>query len=151
MCGIAGFVYRAGSGVVDQDLLQMMGKILFHRGPDSDGIWKSNQYGVGFSHRRLSIIDRSQAGLQPMMTDEGSLVIIFNGEIYNHQTLRSELEQKGYVYRSHSDTETLLYAYQEWGISFLHRLDGMFAFVLFDKKKNELFLVRDRLGIKPLY
>lgn len=151
MCGIAGLVHLAGSGFVDQELLQAMGKILFHRGPDGYGIWKSDQYGVGLSHRRLSIIDTSNAGLQPMADREESVIIIFNGEIYNHQALRSELEKRGYHYRSHTDTETLLYAYKEWGISFLHKLEGMFAFVLFDIRKNELFLVRDRMGIKPLY
>lgn len=124
---------------------------LAHRGPDGSGIWKSDQHQVGFAHRRLSIIDLSSAGRQPMMNKDQTVIVCFNGEIYNYQQLRAQLEPLGHTFRSNSDTETLIHSYEEWGIGFLEKLEGMFAFALFDTKKQEFFLVRDRIGIKPLY
>jgi len=152
VCGIAGFLNISRSEFkVDDDLLHSMQKRLTHRGPDDFGIWKSDKYQIGFSHTRLSIIDLSKSGLQPMIDKQNTVVICFNGEIYNYKELRKELESLGYSYFSNTDTESLIYAYKEWGIDFLHKLDGMFAFALFDLQKNELFLVRDRIGVKPLY
>ena len=132
-------------------MLEQMQQTLLHRGPDDSGIWKSDKHHIGFAHRRLSIIDISSAGHQPMMNKEKTVIIVFNGEIYNHQELRKELENLGHRYISNTDSETLIHAYEQWGINFIHKLEGMFAFALFDTKTNELFLVRDRLGIKPLY
>ena len=122
-----------------------------HRGPDDDGQWWSDDGRVGFGHRRLSIVDLSAAGHQPMHMPDAGLSIMFNGEIYNFQELRRTLEQLGYAFRSHSDTEVLLAAYAEWGTDCLARLNGMFAFALFDARNNLVFLARDRAGEKPLF
>lgn len=121
------------------------------RGPDGCGEWISQQGRVGLGHRRLSIIDVSEAGAQPMVSADGTLVITFNGEIYNHEALRRQLERKGRVFRSQSDTEVLLHLYAEMGAAMLHELRGMFAFALWDANKQSLFLARDPYGIKPLY
>jgi len=128
-----------------------MQKSLTHRGPDGSGIWKSDKYQVGFAHRRLSILDLSLAGKQPMTNTEETVIVCFNGEIYNYQALRQQLKTLGHTFKSRTDTETLIHGYEEWGINFIKKLEGMFAFSLFDTKKQELFLVRDRIGIKPLY
>lgn len=151
MCGIAGYFSQEYPSSISEQLLEKMQESLQHRGPDGCGGWISHEDGVGFTHRRLSIVDLSEAGKQPMQTSDGSIVITFNGEIYNHYDLRIELEECGYKYRSNTDTETILYAYQKWGIECINRFEGMFAFALFDKNKNEAYLVRDRIGIKPLY
>lgn len=152
MCGIAGFFNLNRSQFkIDENLLHLMQQRLQHRGPDDHDVFVSDQHQIGLSHSRLSIIDLSKLGLQPMMDKEKTVVISFNGEIYNHLQLRKQLESLGYKYFSNTDTETLIYAYKEWGIDFLHKLDGMFVFALFDLQKNELYLVRDRIGIKPLY
>ena len=152
MCGIAGFLNLSRSQFkIDEDLLHLMQKKIQHRGPDDHDIFVSNQHQIGLAHSRLSIIDLSKSGLQPMLDKQKTVVISFNGEIYNHLELRNELKSLGYQYFSNTDTETLIYAYKEWGIDFLHKLDGMFAFALFDLQKNELYLVRDRIGVKPLY
>lgn len=152
MCGIAGYINISRSTFpLHDELLARFQQSMAHRGPDGHGIWHSARHGVAFVHRRLSIVDLSQAGHQPMLDPEQSVAVIFNGEIYNHQKLRLELEALGYRYRSHTDTETILYAYKAWGINFLHRLEGMFAIALFDLRTNELYLVRDRIGVKPLY
>jgi asparagine synthase (glutamine-hydrolysing) len=144
MCGIAGFV---GEGSRD-DLYRMTAKVS-HRGPDGDGFWSGDQ--VYFGHRRLSIVDLS-GGSQPMRTADESLVITYNGEIYNHAELREELERAGHQFQTdHSDTEVLLYGYREWGQAMLDRLNGMWAFAIFDRTNNELFLSRDRFGKKPLF
>ncbi|MFH1644747.1 MAG: asparagine synthase (glutamine-hydrolyzing) [bacterium] len=152
MCGIAGFynLFRF-QFKIDEELLHLMQKKLQHRGPDDRGFFVSDKYQIGLTHSRLSIVDLSKFGQQPMIDKEKTVVISFNGEIYNHLNLRSELENLGYKYFSNTDTETLIYAYKQWGIDFLHKLDGMFAFALFDLQKKELYLVRDRIGIKPLY
>lgn len=152
MCGLAGF-YNPRKVAVDhpESLLHAMHNAIAHRGPDGAQIWYEEQHGIGFAHRRLSIIDLSNAGTQPMSNADGSVTIIYNGEIYNHREIRAELEARGYRYVSQSDTETIIHAYTEWGIDFLHRLEGMFALALFDKTTEELYLIRDRSGIKPLY
>ncbi|MDJ0837989.1 MAG: asparagine synthase (glutamine-hydrolyzing) [Acidobacteriota bacterium] len=144
MCGIAGF---AGPG--DIEILRKMTDCLTHRGPDDEGF--SQDADVFLGHRRLTVLD-PEGGRQPMWTRDGELAVVFNGEIYNHAELRVELEQKGHRFQSdHSDTETLLFGYREWGADLLPRLNGMFAFVIYDRKKRRLFGARDRFGQKPLY
>ncbi|MCK4517610.1 asparagine synthase (glutamine-hydrolyzing), partial [Candidatus Babeliales bacterium] len=152
MCGIAGFSNQTNTkNQINEKLLHAMQQSLTHRGPNDSGVWKSDQHQIGFAHRRLSIIDLSPAGRQPMMNSNQSVVVCFNGEIYNHKELRKQLESLGHTYRTETDTETLIHAYEEWGIKFLEKLDGMFAIALFDTKNQELYLIRDRIGIKPLY
>lgn len=152
MCGFAGiFHYAREGGDLSHELLRRMGTVIRHRGPDDEGTYVSDCGRVGLSFRRLSIIDLSPAGHQPMATPDGRLWIVFNGEIYNHLALREELEAAGYSYRSRSDTETLLYAYRHWGEDFVQRLQGMFAIALWDADSDTLLLYRDRIGIKPLY
>ncbi len=149
MCGIAGL---ARSGATAPGDAEVVGRILAaeaHRGPDGEGLYQGASVVLG--HRRLAIIDLSPAGLQPMASEDGSLRVSFNGEIYNFRKLRTELEQRGHRFRSQTDTEVLLHGYEEWGIGgLLERLRGMFAFALYDVKHG-LILARDRLGIKPLY
>lgn len=122
-----------------------------HRGPDNAGVWQSADGTVALGSRRLAIIDLSPAAHQPMLDETGALVIVYNGEIYNYLELRTELERRGYGFRSHSDTEVLLAAYKEWGHSCLARLNGMFAFAIWDTKRQEMFAARDRFGEKPFY
>jgi len=149
MCGIAGFVGSRGTG--DREVLERMTRTLAHRGPDAEGYFVDAERGMHLGHRRLAIVDLV-GGAQPMATSGGDLVIVFNGEIYNHAELRAELQSKGYLFRSdHSDTEVLLEGYREWGEGILDRLNGMFAFAIFDKVENKLFIARDRFGKKPLY
>jgi len=144
MCGIAGFV-----GIGTQKDLEAMAEKIAHRGPDGEGFWQGN--GVYLAHKRLSIID-IEGGAQPLWTLDHETGIVFNGEIYNHLELRESLEKKGYRFQSdHSDTETLLLAYKEWGSNMVGKLNGMWAFAIYDKEKNEIFLSRDRFGKKPLY
>ena len=152
MCGICGiFDYGRSSAGFDKPLLESMSRTMVHRGPDDAGTFLDQNNRIGFGFRRLSIIDLSPAANQPMSTLDGSVTIVFNGEIYNHLVLRQELERKGYRYRSRSDTETILYSYQEFGLDFVHRLLGMFAIALWDRSVKRLVLVRDRIGVKPLY
>ena len=146
MCGIAGLLHCG-----DQDALARMTDIQSHRGPDDAGQEWFSATGSGLGHRRLSIIDLSPAGHQPMPNDDGTLWITFNGEVYNYQEVRRELIGRGYGFRSGSDTEVILKAYQEWGPDCLERLNGMFAFAIYDRASDELFAARDRLGIKPFY
>jgi asparagine synthase (glutamine-hydrolysing) len=148
MCGIAG-VFNVDGSPVAINTLKRMADAVRHRGPDGEGFWLNSF--VGFAHRRLAIIDLSPLGHQPMQSDDGSFVLVYNGEIYNFQNLRVDLESKGYGFRSQSDTEVLLNAYREWGDACLHRLNGMFAFAVWDRRRNRLFLARDRYGVKPLY
>jgi asparagine synthase (glutamine-hydrolysing) len=146
MCGIAGFVGAGGSAD-----LQRMTRRLTHRGPDAEGYFEKADAGVFLGHRRLSIIDLA-GGAQPMVSSDGALAIIFNGEIYNHPELRRELLSKGHVFATdHSDTEVLLHAWREWGEGMLSRLNGMWAFAIHDSRTGRLFLARDRFGKKPLY
>jgi asparagine synthase (glutamine-hydrolysing) len=126
-----------------------MMKSLAHGGPDGEGIYIDDH--VGFGHRRLAIIDLSDAGRQPMLLDDGQLIISFNGEIYNFKKIKCELERLGRIFHTKTDTEVLLAAYREWGAESFDRLEGIFAFSLYDKKRNKIFLVRDHLGVKPLY
>ena len=154
MCGIVGtLIFDSGSGRVDANLLARMRDTMVHRGPDGSGIWISDDGKVGLGHRRLSIIDLSTAAAQPMSNEDGSIWVSFNGEIYNHAEIRRELEVTGrHRWRTdHSDTEVILHAFEEWGIDCLQRFRGMFAFALWDGVRRELWLVRDRIGVKPLY
>jgi asparagine synthase (glutamine-hydrolysing) len=152
MCGIAGiYAYRASARSVDHDELVRMCDHMAARGPDGSGEWYSADRRVSLGHRRLSIIDLSARGAQPMQTPDGRLVITFNGEIYNYRALRSKLEAKGYAFQSHSDTEVLLHLYAELGHDMLRELRGMFAFALWDSQQQRLLLARDPYGIKPLY
>jgi asparagine synthase (glutamine-hydrolysing) len=149
MCGIAGrFNYLSGAPVAP-DLVRRMCDLIAHRGPDADGVWTDGAVGLG--HLRLAIIDLSPAGRQPMSTVDDDLTITFNGEIYNFLELRSQLEKRGHVFRSRSDTEVMLAAYREWGVECLQRFRGMFAFALWDARQRTLFLARDRVGKKPLH
>jgi asparagine synthase (glutamine-hydrolysing) len=148
MCGITGAVHADGHPV-SIAVLNRMTDILQHRGPDGDGFWAEGH--VGFGHRRLSIIDLSTRGHQPMRTPGGELILTYNGEIYNFLELRVELESLGHAFHSSSDTEVLLHAWLEWGAGCLPRLNGMFAFAVWDTRAQQLHLVRDRYGIKPLY
>jgi len=152
MCGIASiFSYHRVAGPVDRDELRRMRDAMDARGPDGQGDWYSSDHRVGLAHRRLSIIDLSEHGAQPMASEDGKVVISFNGEIYNYQQLRAQLETKGYQFHSHSDTEVLLHLYAEMGMEMLRDLRGMFAFALWDERQGQLFLARDPYGIKPLY
>jgi asparagine synthase (glutamine-hydrolysing) len=152
MCGIAGiYAYRSSAGSVDRGELVRMRDHMAARGPDGSGEWYSADGRVGMGHRRLSIIDLSSRGAQPMQTVDGRLVITFNGEIYNYRALRSKLETKGYVFQSNSDTEVLLHLYAELGQEMLRELRGMFAFGIWDAQEQRLLLARDPYGIKPLY
>jgi asparagine synthase (glutamine-hydrolysing) len=154
MCGICGILTRPqgiGAEPVDQRRLEILRDAQRHRGPDDAGIWISDNRSVGLAQRRLSIIDLSAAGHQPMATEDGQLRVVFNGEIYNYRELRSTLIDRGHRFRTESDTEVLLHGYREWGLELLDRLGGMFAFALYDAKSKETLLARDPLGIKPLY
>lgn len=149
MCGIIGVVSSAGP--VSQEWLRLGRDTLSHRGPDDLGEWWSADGRVGLAHRRLSIVDPTTAGHQPMLSHSGELAIVFNGEIYNFQELRERLTLKGHVFRSRSDTEVILAAYKEWGTACVDRLNGMFAFAIYDHPQRSLFLARDRAGEKPLF
>ncbi len=152
MCGIAGiFTYHADATPLDKDELLRIREAMITRGPDAAGLWISGDRRVGMAHRRLSIIDLSETGSQPMAGGEGKLRIVFNGEIYNYKTLRAELENKGYRFHSQSDTEVLLNLYADRGPDLVHALRGMYAFAIWDENKRGLLLARDPFGIKPLY
>jgi asparagine synthase (glutamine-hydrolysing) len=154
MCGIVGVVsFRGSSFTITETLLTAMRDTMVHRGPDGAGNWISPDHRVGIGHRRLSIIDLSHCASQPMTNEDGTLWVVFNGEIYNHAEIRAELEQRGgHLWTTHhSDTEVILHAFEEWGIDCIHRFRGMFAIALWDTKRRELWLIRDRIGIKPLY
>lgn len=146
MCGITGFV---GNYIPDKmSTLQLMTDVIAHRGPDDDGFYLDDHAALGF--RRLAIIDLV-TGHQPMSNEDGSVWIVFNGEIYNFHEIKPLLEQKGHVFRTNSDTEVIIHAYEEWGVHCLERLNGMFGFAIWNKKNRTLFMARDRLGVKPLY
>lgn len=152
MCGIAGvFRYARDGFSVDRDELQRMSDAMQTRGPDGAGLWISPDACVGLAHRRLAIIDLSDAGSQPMTDSRGDLHIVFNGEIYNYRQLRRDLEKNGHRFQSTGDTETLLALYRERGPDMLSALRGMYAFTIFDETSRSLFLARDPFGIKPLY
>lgn len=147
MCGIAGFLTRGGLRA-EEKWIRSAASSLAHRGPDGEGYFCEDNLALG--HRRLSIIDL-ESGAQPMSNEDSSLVIVFNGEIYNFLDLRPELERQGHVFRTRSDTEVLLHLYEQHGEAMTERLNGMFAFAIWDRRKKELFLARDRFGKKPLY
>lgn len=152
MCGLAAILTSAtAAGPVDADELTRIRDRMAARGPDGAGLWLSDDGSVGLAHRRLAIIDLSEAGVQPMATADGRLRIVFNGEIYNYRSLRAELEANGVVFRSHTDTEVLLQLYRRHGVGMLGRLRGMFALALWDEDRRGLLLARDPFGIKPLY
>jgi len=152
MCGINGiFAYHYAANPIDRGELLRTRDHMAARGPDGSGAWVSDDGRVGFGHRRLSIIDLSDAAAQPMSSADGSLVVTFNGEIYNYRELRRTLEAKGHVFRSQSDTEVLLHLYADKGEAMVHDLRGMFAFAIWDGPRRTLFLARDPYGIKPLY
>lgn len=143
MCGICGFNWE------DKALVKEMAASIAHRGPDQEGYFTDKFISLG--HKRLSIIDLSEKGKQPMFNEEGSICIVYNGEIYNFQDIKPELEKKGHRFISHTDTEVIIHAYEEYGYDCLKLFNGMFAFAVWDSNKKELFIARDRIGIKPLY
>ncbi len=150
MCGIVGFKSaRNFSGL--RESLPAATSSMIHRGPDDAGLFFDPEAGVGLGHRRLSVIDLSEAGRQPMASNDGTAHIVYNGEVYNFQEIRRTLEGAGHCFRTETDTEVILEAYREWGMDCLTRFVGMFAFALWDKRIGTLFLARDRIGIKPLY
>lgn len=152
MCGIAGILLSQGDSIGDaQASVGEMANAVYHRGPDSGGVWSDSARLVALGHRRLSIIDLTDAASQPMVDEETETAVVFNGEIYNYQELRAELEAQGVVFRTRSDTEVLLKGYLTWQYKVLDRLVGMFAFAIWDGRRRELFLARDRAGEKPLY
>lgn len=151
MCGLGGiFSYRSTESI-DRSELHRISDAMQLRGPDGAGLWLSDQGHVGLVHRRLAILDLTDAGAQPMVSSDGNVVIVFNGEIYNFQALKAELTGQGHVFQSNSDTEVLLHLYRRHGPDFTHRLRGMYAFAIYDKKEETLTLARDPMGIKPLY
>jgi asparagine synthase (glutamine-hydrolysing) len=147
MCGFAAFFHPDGLAP-ERAWLEGAAHNLRHRGPDDVGLFA--EPGAGLAFRRLSIVD-VHSGHQPLANEDGSVVIAFNGEIYNHAELRAELEPRGHSYRTHSDTETIVHAYEEWGVDCVKRLNGMFAFAIWDRPRRRMFVARDRVGIKPLY
>src|SRR5215472_2482456 len=147
MCGIAGVVSSRRDDHIDVATVHTMCNAIIHRGPDDEGILVKN--GVGFGMRRLSIIDLA-GGHQPVFNEDRSIWIVFNGEIYNFPELRPDLEKRGHVFRTHSDTEVIVHLYEEYGAACVDRLRGMFAFAVYDDDKKKLLLARDRLGKKPL-
>jgi asparagine synthase (glutamine-hydrolysing) len=151
MCGINGILAINDGFACDRTVAGLMADSIAHRGPDDSGTWSSRDGRVAFGHRRLSIVDLSPAGHQPMSNEDGTVWIAYNGEIYNHRALRRELERKGHRYRSQTDTETIVHLWEEEGPACVEHLQGMFAFAIWDERRRELFLARDRLGIKPLY
>ena len=148
MCGICG-IFNLNGEPVSPVVLRKMTNAIAHRGPDGEGFYIDSF--IGFGHRRLAIIDLSPLGHQPMTTPDGQFTISYNGEIYNFQELRIELEALGCPFRSRTDTEVVLNAYAHWGPQCIDKFNGMFAFAIWDKTRQELFLARDRYGIKPLY
>lgn len=153
MCGILGAVTFEKSNPINENLMRSMRDTMVHRGPDAAGIWINEDKSVCLAHRRLSIIDLSEAANQPMSNDDETIWIVFNGEIYNHAEIRNELiSLNNYKWKTdHSDTEVIIHAYEQWGINFISKLRGQYAISIWDARTNDLFLIRDRIGIKPLY
>src|SRR3954468_11469766 len=148
MCGIAGIVASDRLHDEERARLPLMRDVITHRGPDDAGLFFDER--AGLAHRRLSIVDLAQ-GHQPLGNEDGTIQVVFNGEIYNHADIRPELEARGHRYRTRCDTETIVHAYEEWGDACVERFRGMFAFAIWDANKQRLLLARDRMGIKPLY
>jgi asparagine synthase (glutamine-hydrolysing) len=152
MCGIVGWLSSSPSQPVNPDVLARMRDTMVHRGPDGDGLWLSPERDAGLAFRRLAIVDLSTTANQPMTNEDGSVQVVFNGEIYNHLALRKELLERGHRFRTdHSDTEVIVHGYEEWGAGVVERLHGMFGIGVWDARRRRLFLARDRVGIKPLY
>ena len=149
MCGIAGIIWQDPSRPGDLAAATRMARALAHRGPDGEGVEVLGP--AALAHRRLSIVDLSPNGRQPLSNEDGTIWITYNGEVYNHLDLRRELEARGHVFRTRSDTEAIVHAYEEWGLACVERLRGMFAFAIWDAPRRRLVLARDRLGIKPIY
>ena len=147
MCGIVGIYFFQNNRDVNQKILTDAVNALYHRGPDDSGVYINHNIGLG--HRRLSIIDLS-AGSQPMFNEDGAVVTVYNGEIYNHDDLRESLRHN-HTFQTRCDTEVLVHGYEEWGTSCIEKLNGMFAFAVWDDKNQALLIARDRMGIKPLY
>ena len=145
MCGIAGFV----SARFNKEHLKKMTNAIQHRGPDAEGHFFHSDQGIGLGHRRLSIIDLSDAANQPMTSSCGRYIMVYNGEVYNFKEIASKLDH--IQWKTQSDTEVVLEAFAKWGVEFVHQLNGMFAIAIFDQRENKLFLFRDRIGIKPLF
>jgi asparagine synthase (glutamine-hydrolysing) len=148
MCGIFGIYHSNTDKKVDQSLVRKATDEMMHRGPDEGGYFVSGNIGLG--HRRLSIIDLS-SGHQPMFNEDGQVAVVYNGEIYNYKDIQKELKLKGHIFKTNCDTEVIVHAYEEWGAESVKRFIGMFAFILWDERKKAAWIVRDRLGIKPLY
>jgi asparagine synthase (glutamine-hydrolysing) len=150
MCGIVGF-RSLGNFKALREFLPEATSCLTHRGPDDSGLFFDESYGVGLGHRRLSVIDLSDAGRQPMSSEDETVHIVYNGEVYNFREIRETLEKIGHGFKSSTDTEVILTSYIQWGIECLQRFVGMFSLAIWDSRKQELYLARDRLGIKPLF
>ena len=149
MCGIAGFFHVDSARKPDRDVIRRMTATLFHRGPDAEGIFVDDRIALG--HRRLSIIDLTEAANQPVSSEEGDVWAVFNGEVYNFRDLRGVLRKRGHVFKSRGDSEVIVHAYEEWGEGCFERFDGMLACAIYDRKRRRLLLARDRFGKKPLY
>jgi len=148
MCGIVGALSLKGTRL-DEAVIASMRLQILHRGPDDQGIYLNSNLGLG--HTRLSIIDLSPLGHQPMSNESGDTWVVYNGEIYNFEEVRKDLEKLGCQFRSKTDTEVIIHAYEQWGEKLVTKLNGMFAFALWDGRRRKLWLVRDRLGVKPLF
>src|SRR5690242_11462404 len=148
MCGITGYICFDNSKA-DRLTIERMNNSINHRGPDDEGVFIDGNVGIG--HRRLSILDLSSAGHQPMLSSDGKFAIVFNGEIFNYNEIRKKLVNLGHKFISQTDTEVILNSFVQWGVSCFKMFNGMFAFAIWDREQRELFLVRDRFGIKPLY
>ena len=149
MCGINGILHLQSQKKVDERILTQMRDALEHRGPDDKGIYI--QQNIGLGHRRLSILDVTSAGHQPFLSEDGRYAMVYNGEIYNFKEFYAELKSKGFEIRTHSDTEVLMKLFQLYGLKMLHRLNGMFAIAIWDTLEKSLTVIRDRMGVKPLY
>ncbi len=148
MCGFCGIYEPTGTAGVDPTLLRQMTGLMAERGPDAEGFWSDARIGLG--HRRLTVIDLA-AGEQPVYNEDRSILVMFNGEIFNYQELRQDLVARGHRFSTNTDTEVIVHSYEEFGTTCVERFRGMFAFALYDTRQGTLFLARDRLGIKPLY
>jgi asparagine synthase (glutamine-hydrolysing) len=151
MCGIFGIISSQTISTKRREQFTYSSKLLKHRGPDDFGEWWSSNLNIGLSHQRLSILDLSKLGHQPMFNLDNTIGIVFNGEIYNYKSIKEKLRSKGYNFKSNTDTEVIIYSYQEWGIECVNMFNGMFAFSIYDSKQNKVYLVRDRVGEKPLF
>ncbi|MGD9036477.1 MAG: asparagine synthase (glutamine-hydrolyzing), partial [Syntrophobacterales bacterium] len=150
MCGIVGFKSIREFQALQESLSEATSR-LAHRGPDDSGLFFDERCCVGLGHRRLSVIDLSKAGQQPMSSEDGKVHIVYNGEVYNYREIRDSLEAQGHEFRSETDTEVILKGYLQWGVECLQKFIGMFSLAIWDSRKQQLYLARDRLGIKPLF